>query len=71
MHGVNFQDETESRSILTKFAQWRYVSAGIRSLLRYFAAYCKVVSLILVGMTSRAGYVGENYVQKGDLMLHD
>ena len=44
----------------TKFAQWRYTSAGIRHLLRYLEAYCSVVSLIFVGTTSLAGYVGQN-----------
>jgi hypothetical protein len=46
---------------LTKLVRWRYVRTGILALLLYFAAYCRVLSLILVGTTMRAGYVGENY----------
>lgn len=50
----------------TKLAQWRYVRAGTRSLLRYLDAYARTASLILAGTTSLAGYVGENWRGKQD-----
>lgn len=46
---------------LTKLVRCRYVRTGILALLLYFAAYCRVLSLILVGTTTRAGYVEQNY----------
>lgn len=36
------------------------MSAGMRSLLRYLAAWFRDESLILAGTTSLDGYVGEN-----------
>ena len=50
----------DTREEHTKFAQCRYVRTGSRPLLRNLTAYWRVVSLMRVGTTNRAGYVGEN-----------
>lgn len=48
---------------LTRLFQCRYTSPGRRPLLRYLTAYESVVSEILVGTHSRAGYVAQNLLE--------